>query len=190
MMGIIPIVAQKFSVSIDDAGWSVSVFALMIVFCAPIAPLLGSKFAPKKLMLFCLAIFSLTSLAAMFVGSFWALLIFRAIPAFFHPIYIALALSMATSLATTKEESLKNTAKVFAGVSAGMVLGVPIASFLGRNYSFAFAMGFFALCTSLAFLATLLFVPNMTNNEAPKITTQLEILKFPFYGCLSLQLCA
>ena len=41
MMGIIPIVAQKFSVSIDDAGWSVSVFALMIVFCAPIATLLG-----------------------------------------------------------------------------------------------------------------------------------------------------
>ncbi|WP_110558819.1 MFS transporter [Helicobacter cinaedi] len=180
MMGIIPIVAQKFSVSIDDAGWSVSVFALMIVFCAPIAPLLGSKFAPKKLMLFCLAIFSLTSLAAAFVDSFWALLICRAIPAFFHPIYIALALSMATSLATTKEESLKNTAKVFAGVSAGMVLGVPIASFLGGNYSFAFAMGFFALCTSLAFIATLLFVPNMTNNEAPKITTQLEILKFPF----------
>lgn len=47
MMGIIPIVAQKFSVSIDDAGWSVSVFALMIVFCAPIAPLLGSN-CPKK----------------------------------------------------------------------------------------------------------------------------------------------
>lgn len=63
------------------------------------------------------------------MDSFWALLIFRIIPAFFHPIYIALALSMATSLATTKEESLKNTAKVFAGVSAGMVLGVPIASF-------------------------------------------------------------
>lgn len=52
MMGIIPIVAQKFSVSIDDAGWSVSVFALILVFCAPIAPLLGSKFAPKNLCFF------------------------------------------------------------------------------------------------------------------------------------------
>lgn len=41
MMGIIPIVAQKFSVSIDEAGWSVSVFSLVVVFCAPIAPLLG-----------------------------------------------------------------------------------------------------------------------------------------------------
>ena len=34
MMGIIPIVAQKFSVSIDDAGWSVSVFSLVVVLCA------------------------------------------------------------------------------------------------------------------------------------------------------------
>ena len=57
MMGIIPIVAQKFSVSIDDVGWSVSVFALMIAFCAPIAPLLGSKIKPKLLMLISLAVF-------------------------------------------------------------------------------------------------------------------------------------
>ena len=57
MMGIIPIVAQKFSVSIDDAGWSVSVFSLVVVFCAPIAPLLGSKIKPKLLMLISLAVF-------------------------------------------------------------------------------------------------------------------------------------
>lgn len=179
MMGIVPIVAQKFAISIDDAGWSVSVFSLVVVFCAPIAPLLGSKLRPKSLMLISLTIFSLSSLAAIFVDSFWALLIFRAIPAFFLPIYIALALSMATRISHSKQEALKATARVFAGISAGMVLGVPIASFLGGNYSFGMAMGFFALCTSLAFVATLLFVPNMTNNEAPKITTQLEILKFP-----------
>ena len=65
----------------------------------------------------------------MFVDSFWALLICRAIPAFFHPIYIALALSMATRLSQNKQEALKATARVFAGISAGMVLGVPIASF-------------------------------------------------------------
>ena len=143
MMGIIPIVAQKFSVSIDDAGWSVSVFALILVFCAPIAPLLGSKFAPKKLMLFCLAVFSLTSLAAMFVDSFWALLIFRAIPAFFHPIYIALALSMATRLSQNKQEALKATARVFAGISAGMVFGCAYCKFFRRELFLCFCYGVF-----------------------------------------------
>lgn len=32
IMGIIPIVSQNFSVSISDAGWSVSIFALVILF--------------------------------------------------------------------------------------------------------------------------------------------------------------
>ncbi len=48
MMGIIPIVSQNFSVSISDAGWCVSIFALVITFCAPIVPLLCANFNPKK----------------------------------------------------------------------------------------------------------------------------------------------
>ncbi|MGZ8094190.1 MFS transporter, partial [Campylobacter jejuni] len=125
MMGIIPIVSQNFSVSISDAGWCVSIFALVITFCAPIVPLLCANFNPKKLMLICLAVFILSSLTSAFVGEFWQLLILRAIPAFFHPIYIALALSMVTNLVEDKKEIPKATAKIFAAVSAGMVLGVP-----------------------------------------------------------------
>lgn len=48
MMGIIPIVSQNFSVSISDAGWCASIFALVITFCAPIVPLLCANFNPKK----------------------------------------------------------------------------------------------------------------------------------------------
>ncbi|EAH4545124.1 MFS transporter [Campylobacter jejuni] len=68
MMGIIPIVSQNFSVSI---------FALVITFCAPIVPLLCANFNPKKLMLICLAVFILSSLTSAFVGEFWQLLILR-----------------------------------------------------------------------------------------------------------------
>ncbi|EAB5306849.1 MFS transporter [Campylobacter jejuni] len=77
MMGIIPIVSQNFSVSISDAGWCVSIFALVITFCAPIVPLLCANFNPKKLMLICLAVFILSSLTSAFVGEFWQLLILR-----------------------------------------------------------------------------------------------------------------
>ncbi|EAJ8750377.1 TPA: MFS transporter [Campylobacter jejuni] len=77
MMGIIPIVSQNFSVSISDAGWCVSIFALVITFCAPIVPLLCANFNPKKLMLICLTVFILSSLTSAFVGEFWQLLILR-----------------------------------------------------------------------------------------------------------------
>ncbi|EPN3870934.1 MFS transporter [Campylobacter jejuni] len=179
MMGIIPIVSQNFSVSISDAGWCVSIFALVITFCAPIVPLLCANFNPKKLMLICLAVFILSSLTSAFVGEFWQLLILRAIPAFFHPIYIALALSMVTNLVEDKKEIPKVTAKIFAAVSAGMVLGVPMTSYFGGNFSFKMAMLFFVFLNTLSFIATLFFVPDFKKVNSVKISKQLLILRYP-----------
>ncbi len=88
-MGLIPIFQTYFNVSASEAGWAVSIFALMITLCAPIVPLLCAGFNQKKLMLLCLAIFSLTSLLAIFVSSFWQLLVLRGIMGVFHPIYIS-----------------------------------------------------------------------------------------------------
>ncbi|EAH6545414.1 MFS transporter [Campylobacter jejuni] len=179
MMGIIPIVSQNFSVSISDAGWCASIFALVITFCAPIVPLLCANFNPKKLMLICLAVFILSSLTSAFVGEFWQLLILRAIPAFFHPIYIALALSMVTNLVEDKKEIPKTTAKIFAAVSAGMVLGVPMTSYFGGNFSFKMAMLFFVFLNTLSFIATLFFVPDFKKVNSVKISKQLLILRYP-----------
>ncbi|EGK4361263.1 MFS transporter [Campylobacter coli] len=179
MMGIIPIVSQNFSVSISDAGWSVSIFALVITFCAPIVPLLCANFNPKKLMLICLAVFILSSLIAVFVSEFWQLLVFRAIPAFFHPIYIALALSMAANLALDKKDIPKNVGKIFAAVSAGMVLGVPLTSYLGGNFGFEISMLLFVFLNLLSFVATLFFVPNFKKENKVKIGKQLLILRYP-----------
>ncbi len=178
MMGIIPIVSQNFSVSISDAGWCASIFALVITFCAPIVPLLCANFNPKKLMLICLAVFILSSLTSAFVGEFWQLLILRAIPAFFHPIYIALALSMVTNLVEDKKEIPKTTAKIFAAVSAGMVLGVPMTSYFGGNFSFKMAMLFFVFLNTLSFIATLFFVPDFKKVNSVKISKQLLILRY------------
>ncbi|EMW4096987.1 MFS transporter [Campylobacter jejuni] len=179
MMGIIPIVSQNFSVSISDAGWSVSIFALVITFCAPIVPLLCANFNPKKLMLVCLAVFILSSLIAAFVREFWQLLVFRAIPAFFHPIYIALALSMAANLASDKKDIPKNVGKIFAAVSAGMVLGVPLTSYLGGNFGFEISMLLFVFLNLLSFVATLFFVPDFKKVNSVKISKQLLILRYP-----------
>lgn len=54
-----------------------------------------------------------------------------------------------------KKEIPKATAKIFAAVSAGMVLGVPMTSYFGGNFSFKMAMLFFVFLNTLSFIATL-----------------------------------
>ena len=42
VVGILPLIAETFRVSVPDAGWTVSVFALVVAFSGPVMPLLFS----------------------------------------------------------------------------------------------------------------------------------------------------
>lgn len=177
-MGILPLIADFYKVSVSDAGWVVSIFALIVAFAAPILPLLVAKYDTKKVMLVCLGVFAITSLLAAFCTNFILLLVLRAIPAFFHPIYCALALSVAANI-MPKGQEIKGTSKVFAAISAGMTLGVPLSSYLASKINLEFSFIFFAILNTLAFIATLFFVPSLRGEEAKSQKEQFKVLAMP-----------
>lgn len=176
VIGILPLIAEHYQVSISTAGLLVSLFALAVAISGPILPLLFSRMNRKHVMLLVLGIFIVGSLVSVFTTNFTVLLIVRVVPAFFHPVYCSLAFTVAAA-SVRKEEASKAVAKVFIGVSAGMVLGVPVSSLIGTYTSLAYAMLFFAAVTTVAFVATLLFVPSMPVAERLSYGTQLRILR-------------
>ena len=97
VVGIIPIIAETFGVTVPDAGWTVSLFALIIAFSAPVVPLLFSRVNRKTVMVLALSVFVISNLVSVFTTNFTVLLITRAIPAFFHPLYVSIAFSTAAS---------------------------------------------------------------------------------------------
>lgn len=176
VIGILPLIADNFHVSVSKAGLLVSLFALAVAIAGPTMPLLFSGINRKKVMLFVLGIFLLGNVVSAFTTSFTVLLIARVIPAFFHPIYCSLAFSVA-SASVSKEEAPKAVAKVMVGVSAGMVLGVPVSSFIASVTSLGMAMLFFAIVNAIAFIATILFVPSIPVTERLSYGEQLSVLK-------------
>ena len=54
VVGILPLIATTFNVSVPQAGWTVSVFALVVAASAPVTPLLFSGINRKKVMLLAL----------------------------------------------------------------------------------------------------------------------------------------
>ena len=178
VVGILPLIADNFHVSVSKAGLLVSLFALAVAIAGPTMPLLFSGINRRKVMLLVLGIFFVGNIVSAFATSFTVALIARVIPAFFHPIYCSLAFTVASS-SVSKEEAPKAVAKVIMGVSAGMVLGVPVASFIASVASLEMAMLFFALMNGLAFIATLIFIPSMPVNERLSYGAQLSVLKKP-----------
>lgn len=160
VIGLLPYVSAYFSVSISEAGALVSLFALIVAVSGPVMPLLMSRFERKKAMLFVLAVFIAGNVISAVTDSFAVLLAARVIPAFFHPVYCALAFSAAAE-AVPPKYAPDAVGKVMVGVAAGMVLGVPVSNFLADAVSLQAAFAFFTAVTAAAFAATLFCIPSM-----------------------------
>ena len=176
VVGILPLIAETFNVSVPQAGWTVSVFALVVAAWAPVTPLLFSGINRKKVMLLALGLFTLSNIISMLTSNFTILLIARILPAFLHPVYVSMAFTVAAA-SVSKEQAPKAVSKVFVGVSAGMVLGVPVTSFIASEVSFSMAMLFFTVVNALVFVATILFIPSMPVKEKVSYGAQLSVLK-------------
>ncbi|WHY22131.1 MFS transporter [Paenibacillus sp. G2S3] len=178
IIGILPLIAENYHVTVSKAGLLVSLFALAVSIAGPTMPLLFSGLNRKKVMLLVLGIFILGNIISMFTSNFTVLLIARVLPAFFHPVYCSLALTVAAT-SVSKEEAPKAVSKVMLGVTGGMVLGVPITNYIASESTVEMAMLFFAIVNALAFIATLLFVPSMPVKERLSYGSQLSVLKKP-----------
>lgn len=178
IMGLVPIIALKFDVSSTKASHIVSYFAFIVMLFAPLTPLICEKIKPKPLMLITLGLFCVSAFGSIFANSFELLLFFRLLPAFLHPVYIALALSLASHSSKDKKQSTRALSFVFMGMSMGMVLGVSIATFLGSHFSFEWAMGFFFALNLLCFCITF-FIKPLKMAQSQNFKAQLSILKKP-----------
>ncbi|MFJ2043158.1 MFS transporter [Paenibacillus taichungensis] len=176
IVGILPLVADHFHISVSKAGLLVSLFAIAVAISGPTLPLLFSGFNRKKVMLLVLGVFVLGNMVSIFATNFNVALIARVIPAFLHPVYVSIALTSAAA-SVSREDAPRATSKVFMGVTGGMVLGAPISSFIGSSTSIEMAMLFFTIVNAIAFIAVLLFVPSMPVQERLSYGSQLSVLK-------------
>lgn len=178
VIGILPLLAERFGITITQAGLLISLFALAVAFSGPVMPLVFSGVNRKKLMLLVLGVFSIGNVISIFTDNFAVALAARVLPAFLHPVYCSLAFSVAGS-SVPEADRLKAVARVIVGVSAGMVLGVPISSFVASNFSLDAALAVFAVGNILAFFGTLFFVPDLPVQGRVSYKEQLVLLKRP-----------
>lgn len=176
IIGILPMAAGLYHVDIVQAGLLVSLFALGVAIAGPTMPLLFSRFNRKRVMLIVLGVFTLCNGLAVFVTDFQFLLFLRIVPAFFHPVYCALAFSVAAA-SVAPEDAPRAVARINMGVSAGMVIGVPISNVLASFFDFSVAMAFFASVTGLMFVLTLFFVPDLPVTQTMRYGAQVAILR-------------
>lgn len=178
IVGILPKIAEHFQISVSQAGMLVSMFALIIAIFGPFMTLLLSGINRKWVLISVLIVFTIANVFSAFAPSYEALMIFRLLPAFLHPVYFSVAFAAAAS-SVPKEQSSIAVGKVFTGLTIGMVLGVPITAFIGDQFSLEIAFLFSAVINAIALIGIVIFIPTLPVETKLSFGKQLTVLKKP-----------
>ncbi|WP_197435649.1 MFS transporter [Agrobacterium vitis] len=187
VIGILPQLADAFGVTIAQAGWLLSGFALAIAVAGPWMTLLFSGINRKTSLCLVLSLFVASNIASIYATDFALMFMARILPAFFHPIFWSVAMSVAAS-SVQPDNAPKAVSIVFAGLNVGTVIGVPIASLAADAQGWQAAFAVFAILNLTALLAHCLLLPSMPVVQRMSLGAQVGVLRKPIlWWSLALQ---
>lgn len=178
IVGVLPLIADRFSISTAEAGWLVSIFALVAAVSGPFVVLMTSGLNRKSVLMASSAVFAVANVVYAFATGFGWMMAFRIIPAFVHPVFFAVALTTAARMVPA-EDAGKAATRIFAGVTVGFALGVPVTAFLGSQFSLEAAFLFGGVVNLAAFVGIWVCLPSMPAGPRTTYSGQLGVLRRP-----------
>jgi len=181
VIGILPQIADYYSITIDKAGILLSAFAMVAALAGPFLTIFTSGINRKKLMMMSMMIFMITGIVSSLSPPFWLLLLVRLLPAFLHPALVSAAVGAATASAD-KKDAHQMMAIVIGGVGIATITAVPFATFIaGMFNSWQASFMVQTLISIIAVSSIVIGLPSMPVEEKKSYGTQLKILTKPLF---------
>jgi MFS transporter, DHA1 family, inner membrane transport protein len=167
--------AQSHERANAQAGWLISAYALGVVVGAPTIAALAARFPRKQLLLACVGVFVVGTVASALLPSFELVLVARFIAALPHGAYFGIAALIAASLMGPGKRG-RGVALVLSGLTIANVVGVPAITYLGQQSGWRVAYFAVAAVFVLTFVAVMLAVPFSQGD--PRATMKRELTAF------------
>lgn len=176
MMGILPDVANHFGVRIPEAGHAISLYALGVVIGAPLLVALSTKFAPKKILLALMIIFTLFNALSAFSGNYYVLLAARFFAGLPHGAFFGVGSVVATRLADGGKQA-QAVSMMFLGLTVANLLMVPVGTYMGHHFSWRYTFGLVALIGIITIAFIHFWLPDVTLEKKPKMREEFNFFK-------------
>jgi DHA1 family inner membrane transport protein len=159
IMGLLPDVARSLSVTIPQAGYLVSGYALGVVIGAPIVAMATAGIPRKTALLALMALFTIGNLGCALAPDYWLLMTARVVTAFAHGAFFGIGAVVASNL-VPREQRTRAVSLMFAGLTLANVLSVPFGTALGQSAGWRATFWAVVVIGIVAFLAITRFVPS------------------------------
>lgn len=164
MMGILENIAKDLNVSIPSAGNLIAIYALGVVVGAPLLVQLSAKYAPKKVLIAFMLIFTIFNGLFAVSPSIFLIYLCRFMAGLPHGAFFGVGSVVAARLAPQGKEA-QAISFVFTGMTFANLAGVPLGTYLCQQYDWRLTYGIIAALGLLTMLMTKLLLPNIQLNS-------------------------
>ena len=175
-MGLIQEIAKDLQVSIPDAGYFISAYALGVVIGAPIIAITCAQIPRKKLLQLLMLFYGIANTLTALADTPETVLLSRFIAGLPHGAYFGIGALVATELANPNRRSTA-IALMMMGLTIATVIGVPLATWIGQQFGWRSGFIFSALIAFLTLIAIISFVPHIPVHKTASIKNELAGLK-------------
>ncbi|WEZ85030.1 MFS transporter [Rhizobium sp. 32-5/1] len=175
IMGLLPQVADDFSVSVPSSGSVISAYAIGVVVGAPLIAVLAARFSRRDVLLALMALFALGNLASAVADSFGLLILARFLAGLPHGAYFGVAALVAAGMAAPNQRA-RAIGRVMMGLTVATLLGTPLAAWFGQALGWRAAFGIVGAISLLTVLLTWVYVPHDKANAAATPLKELGAL--------------
>lgn len=182
-VGLLPLIAEDLHISVTTAGLTVSLYALGVMFGAPILTSLTSSMSRKTLLLWIMIVFIIGNSIAASVTSIGVLLVARVISALSHGVFMSIGSTIAADL-VPEDRRASAISIMFTGLTVATVTGVPFGTFIGQQLGWRMAFVIIIVVGVLALVANSWLVPSSIRKS--KMTTVRDQIKLVTNGRLLL----
>ena len=176
IMGLLPDIANSLQVSIPEAGYLISSYALGVVIGAPILVAFSSKYPPKKTLISLMILFTLFNGLSAIAPEYYSLLSFRFLSGLPHGAFFGVGAVVATKLAEEGKQA-QSIAAMFSGLTVANLAMVPLVNYIGQVFSWRLAFGIVAILGLLTILFLILWLPHLKSLRNVGLRQELEFFK-------------
>ncbi|CBW26025.1 transmembrane efflux protein [Halobacteriovorax marinus SJ] len=166
------------NVTIPEAGYYISSYALGVVIGAPLLTIFGRTLPPRKMLIYLMAIFAVFNGVSALAPNSISLILLRFCSGLPHGAFFGVGAVVAGKISAPGKEA-SSFAAMMSGLTISNIIGVPFGTYLGQATSWRFSFALVGLIGLLAILCIYIWVPKI-KHEAPKdLSHDFKIFKNP-----------
>lgn len=178
IMGVLPEIAHDVGISIPAAGNMISYYAFGVVIGAPVMALFSSRYSLKSVMLFLAALCIIGNTLFTFSSSYPMLALGRLVSGFPHGAFFGVGAIILSKVAPPGKVTAA-VAGMIAGMTVANLIGVPVGTWLGHQFSWRYTFMAIALFNVAVLVSILWWVPTIFDRSTARLREQFHFLKSP-----------